>query len=84
MGLLSEGTPLDWPEVKKVADHVREHGITQLINIFERLHGRQEYEGTGIGLATCKKIIENLGGEIWVESEVGVGTTFAFSLPSDN
>ena len=40
MGLLSEGTPLDWPEVKKVADHVREHGITQLINIFERLQGR--------------------------------------------
>ncbi|EGD73196.1 gamma-glutamylcysteine synthetase heavy subunit [Salpingoeca rosetta] len=40
MGLLSEGTPLDWPEVKKVADYVREHGIVQLINTFERLQTR--------------------------------------------
>ena len=49
--------------------------------IFQRLHGRDAYPGTGIGLALCKKIVEFHGGEIWLDPEVSTGTRICFTLP---
>jgi chemotaxis family two-component system sensor kinase Cph1 len=68
---------------------IRDNGIgidiqyaETVFHVFKRLHSDREYPGTGIGLAACKRIVEIHRGSIWVESELGKGTTFFVSLPA--
>jgi light-regulated signal transduction histidine kinase (bacteriophytochrome) len=76
------------PEPGSFTFYVRDNGMgiegkyyEKVFQIFQRLHDEQHYAGRGVGLTFCKRIVEAHGGKMWIESQLGVGSTFYFTLP---
>ncbi|SNS70121.1 PAS domain S-box-containing protein [Belliella buryatensis] len=74
----------------EITYHIEDNGVgfkmdyaDKLFGVFQRLHSDQEFEGTGVGLAIVKRIINKHHGKIWVDSQEGIGTTFSFTLPKN-
>ncbi|NNE30484.1 MAG: hypothetical protein HKN16_12670 [Saprospiraceae bacterium] len=63
---------------------IEESQVEKVFEVFHRLNNSTDFEGSGLGLSICKKIVESLGGDIWLSSQKGVGTTFFFSIPKES